>query len=636
MKLNEKETVFNDGIEYIELLDVTGDDNYISAKVVCDSMSLDGHRLTTLELRMPRIILAEFNTHRMFSRNTASTRAVRFDRLIDRVLMNPYFPIYWGSNKAGMVAGNSLPYDAIESCKLEWGNALKNAIRSATELDSLNLHKQHKGRLLEPFLYVDTIVTATEWNNFFKLRLATDAQPEIRKLAIAMKAALDSSTPVTVDNDSWHLPYITVDEKNTSDANYLAFASAMRCARVSYLNHDSTNPDVHKDVIGGKNLSSDGHCFIDGTKVLSISGFIDFKDVTYETLIANVDKDTLEFVGWEKPITIIAKSIGDENIYYYPSIGLGVTENHTMIGSVVGTIDDRIRYTNSQYRPNDLNSKYCKFKTKGESRALLPKSCEFKITNEHDYLVGKFIGFYIGDGFKKGSDYCIRLVKDRKIAYLKDMLFKLKLDYTERECGFTSVGNVIHEFVFQYEDDLSIICGNNAVNKKIPSFAMYNLNVLAGVFDGLKNSDGSLTKNTWNYSTISSLLQHQMVSYSKLVGLSIVLNKPRYIEGVATYRLRCDTHKYHTVNSGKKDNLVVIKKLQPSELVYCVEVPNHALIIETQSGRCVISGNCSPLEHQGKPMNSNIGGFVDGQTHMDKNGDMWSGNFKGWSQFRHL
>jgi hypothetical protein len=466
--------------------------------------------------------------------------------------------------------------------------------------------------------------------------LAVDAQPEMQTLACKMKQALDCSIPKKIASQDWHLPFITNYELTKHTPDYLAYISAMRCARISYLNHDATSPNVEKDYLGGVTLRNDGHCFIGGTKVLTIEGFMNFKDVTDETLIANIDMNTLEFVSWEKPIRIIARPIGEDKVYYYPSIDLGVTEHHTMIGSVVSVISDRTKYTNSAYKPSDLNSKYCKFKTKGESRAMLPKKCNFEPNFNLDYIEGQFIGFYIGDGFKLGGTHCIRLVKNRKIVYLKKLFSQLQIEFSEKERGVTSAGNVIHEFKFNYKFDLSDVCGNNAMNKKIPDFVLHNLDMLAGIFDGLKNSDGSLTKNTWNYSTVSPILQYQIVSYSKLVGLSIISNKARCIKGVETYRLRCDTFKYHTVNSGKKDDSVVIKNIPSESIVYCVEVPNHAIIIETESGRSVISGNCSPLEHQATPMDLNIGGFVKGQTHMDRNGDMWSGNFKGWNQFRHL
>ena len=46
------------------------------AEVLIDSVNPAGQRLTTFVLRFPRFVLSEFNTHRMFSRNASSSRAI--------------------------------------------------------------------------------------------------------------------------------------------------------------------------------------------------------------------------------------------------------------------------------------------------------------------------------------------------------------------------------------------------------------------------------------------------------------------------------------------------------------------------------------------------------------------------------
>ena len=74
----------------------------ISAKIIADSKCPRGHRLTTFIVTFPRIVLAEFNTHRMFSRNSASSRAIPFKRMVKMLEENPFIPIAWQKDHKGM------------------------------------------------------------------------------------------------------------------------------------------------------------------------------------------------------------------------------------------------------------------------------------------------------------------------------------------------------------------------------------------------------------------------------------------------------------------------------------------------------------------------------------------------------
>jgi hypothetical protein len=67
----------------------------INAKIVADSLSIHGDRLTTLLITFPRFILAEVNTHRMLSKNTSSSRAIPFEKMIQSVEKDPFIPIAW-------------------------------------------------------------------------------------------------------------------------------------------------------------------------------------------------------------------------------------------------------------------------------------------------------------------------------------------------------------------------------------------------------------------------------------------------------------------------------------------------------------------------------------------------------------
>lgn len=225
----------------------------ISVKIIEDSISEKNVRLTTLQLMYPRFIHSEFLTHRVFSRNASSSRAIPVAKMIEQVRTNPGMPIHWGTNQSGMQAKSELLPEMLERAKAEWLRAAESAVEHAQTLMELGLHKQVANRVLEPFQHIHVIVTATEWVNFFELRTHTDAQPEFQELALQMKAAMASSIPKLVKDNEWHLPYVTDSDKNYvqamhMDSGVLHKLSAARCARVSYLTHDGQAPDINKDL----------------------------------------------------------------------------------------------------------------------------------------------------------------------------------------------------------------------------------------------------------------------------------------------------------------------------------------------------------------------------------------------------
>lgn len=230
-----------------------------SAKIIADSISDSQIRITTMELCYPLIAHAEFMTHRMFSRNAASNRAIPTRKIIDQVEKNPFVPTYWGKNQPGMQAIQRLREMEMQHCESEWHDAAENSIKSAKYLASQGLHKQIVNRLLEPFQWVKVIVTATEWDNFFKLRLHPDAQPEIQELAKCMKMAMDNSNPKELKHGEWHLPYLADGDFLKTTKDNLVKLSVARCARVSYLNHDNENPDIDKDIALADKLLEAGH-----------------------------------------------------------------------------------------------------------------------------------------------------------------------------------------------------------------------------------------------------------------------------------------------------------------------------------------------------------------------------------------
>lgn len=245
-----------------------------SVRILKDSISESGHRLTTMELTFYRGVLAEFNTHRVFSRNSASSRAIPAMKMIKRVLENPYVPNYWGAYQSGMQAHQEIenPREAITSwiegsrsavdtaMTLLYGNKWTTAsatygVKNAFKMFEMwNMkpnesapHKQIVNRVLEPFMWHTVIVSATEYYNFFDLRADEDADPAIQQIAYTMKKAHESSLPEPIDYGEWHLPLINQVEKRKYDLETLKKVSSARCARVSYLTHDGKR-DIDADL----------------------------------------------------------------------------------------------------------------------------------------------------------------------------------------------------------------------------------------------------------------------------------------------------------------------------------------------------------------------------------------------------
>ena len=271
----------------------------ISAKVIADSVSPEGKRITTFELEYHRYILAELNTHAMTARNTASSRAIPIQRMIDLVMEQPVNPVEWGRNRAGMQATETLDETESKLAEHVWDDARRAAVRCATDLMNLGVHKQVVNRLLEPFQKAKTVLTATELNNFFTLRLHKDAQPEIRVLAERMKEAMDASTPNQLQYGEWHTPYFdtgfwsgTIHADSLEDA--LAISSSC-CAQVSYRKLDQSIEkahDIYNKLVTSKpvHASAFAHC---ATPIENYSQ----QGVTHE----RIDDGTLwsgQFQGW--------------------------------------------------------------------------------------------------------------------------------------------------------------------------------------------------------------------------------------------------------------------------------------------------------------------------------------------------
>lgn len=210
----------------------------ISAKIIADSISHKGARLITWEIEVHRFVWSEFMTHRTFSRNAASSRAIPVAKQIEMVRSNPATPISWGMNQPGMQAAAEADEDTRDSGEAVWVSAANMSANSAEILSSLGFHKQICNRLLEPFIMMKAVVSSTMpgMDNFYALRLHEAADPHMHELARVMKATQDASIPVLRGPGDWHLPYA----EDILDIQTAIKISVSCCAQVSYRNLDQT------------------------------------------------------------------------------------------------------------------------------------------------------------------------------------------------------------------------------------------------------------------------------------------------------------------------------------------------------------------------------------------------------------
>jgi thymidylate synthase ThyX len=229
-------------------------------RIVCDSVSKAGARLTTFVCTYPRFIHAEVMTHRMLSKNVASSRAIPIEKMIDRVMSNPAMPAFWGKNQKGMQAFGEAEQDVIDQAKKSWLHARDIAVEWAKRMNELGIHKQIANRLVEPFMLTTAIITGTEWENFFALRNSEHAQPEFACMAKHMQELYEAGPTQDGLGSMWHLPLLTESEKLDPEA---ALISAARCARISYLKLDPKSREeeieLAKTLIKKKHMSPFEH-----------------------------------------------------------------------------------------------------------------------------------------------------------------------------------------------------------------------------------------------------------------------------------------------------------------------------------------------------------------------------------------
>lgn len=231
----------------------------ITARVLADSLAPCGARLTTMEWKYPRSVHSEIMTHRITSKNSASSRAIPVEKLIAQVVTDPFIPQYIGQKQSGMQAGAELAGQQREEAVASWLRARDNAVIEAKAMLACSAPKQIVNRLLEPWMWITIIISSTEWSNLYGLRNHKDAEPHFQHLAREAIAAMEASTPVQLAVGQWHLPLVYHDPDDIQmldamvEAGQLKFPedfikiSVGRVARVSYLTHDGKR-DVKEDI----------------------------------------------------------------------------------------------------------------------------------------------------------------------------------------------------------------------------------------------------------------------------------------------------------------------------------------------------------------------------------------------------
>jgi thymidylate synthase ThyX len=263
------------------------------ATVIADSKNEFGQRIVTLIVTFPRYLLAEFNTHRMLSRNSASSRAIRFEKMVQSIQDTPFVPLRWQKDHPGMQGTEYFtddedlvvlekPVNALSHLKEHWLIARDRSIQSVMAMAKHKVTKQILNRLLEPYMYHTCLVTATEWENFFALRAHEAAEINFQALAEMMLEAINTSEPVQLKPGEWHIPFgdkftyeeleayvksvTNVSEGSQQYDDVIGYGVEMlkvklatvRCARISYNTQDNDST-IAKDLELHDRLASSGH-----------------------------------------------------------------------------------------------------------------------------------------------------------------------------------------------------------------------------------------------------------------------------------------------------------------------------------------------------------------------------------------
>lgn len=589
----------------------------ISARLIADSLSPEGVRLTTMELRYPRFFHSEVMTHRAFARNASSSRAIPVKTMDRLIREDPALPLHLGKNQRGMQA-----HEEIKSARERrtvyalWKNALRVALRSAKEsIELCDLHKQIANRLTEPFQHMNVVVSATDWDNFFALRCHPDAEPHFRALAWKMADLYYGSTPRAVDTGAWHLPYL-LDDEEFSDLTTMKKVSAARCARVSYKLFDGSKPNVEGDIALYDKLlrglatggGEPGHmCYDDKTEVLTSTGWKRWPEVKATDSLLAVDVGTKR-AHWEVP-EALHRSRFEGDLYHVAGqqLDLMVTPNHRMMVSrrhKDGTWTEF--YAEAAAEVAGRPRRYLKAASLAEPSSLV--DLPWPSVNRLAFL--RFLGFFVGDGHAAGGNQArFRIIRDRKIDYLNSLGLPLKETSGHRfVVDLPNLGNW-----------LSKVCYTEDRDKVLPAFVFQlSAEERAALLEGLRESDGSVKRKSWVYHSASKALVDQVQALLHLSGLTGSITSSEIPTG-RIFRVNVSprvTPRVETAQSGRSRTYVEAWVPYAGD-VFCATVSTGALLVR-RGDKVAVSGN-SPLEHQATPLAD------PGQR---------SGPFRGWLQHR--
>lgn len=316
----------------------------ISAKIVADSKNEFGDRITTFILTFPRIILAEFNTHRMISRNSASSRAIPFEKMLKAVKENPFIPIKFMKDHKGMQGTEFFEGQEAIEIKNQWLDARWIAMEYAEKLSNMKLSKQICNRVLEPYMWHTVIATGTDWENFFALRAHEAAEIHMQDLAYKMLEEYNKSVPSLLKAGEWHIPFHSEEDVDNCAAGDLDFANphkygqeyndcetmnlvkvaTARCARVSYtvVGEENKKVDYKKDIELHDKLLQAGHMspFEHCAKSMTKEEYVAVLKIHGKHTPAEMERVLQEYErisNQSKPIIIV-----NDDIEFIPSKGM--------------------------------------------------------------------------------------------------------------------------------------------------------------------------------------------------------------------------------------------------------------------------------------------------------------------------
>lgn len=592
----------------------------IYAKVLAHSYSaVSDTELLTIEGNFPRVVLPELNTHRMLflrdmlSKNLQSSRAVPVSKMIKEVKEQHFVPVHFGQNQKGMTAAKEV--DNIDAARAAWQDYVDDCVVNAEIMNALGMHKQIVNRALEPLVMSKAVITATDWNNVFHLRHHPDAQPEAYDFVKCIYRAKKRSVPNKLNPGEYHVPYVNAQrgkdgilryfdqDENEIDVETALKISSSCCAQVSYrlLNQSVEKAeDIHDKLIKSK----PGHfCYDKETEILTDRGWVLFSDLNDKDKVAavNIKDRTCEF---EIPKQI-HKSFYSGNLLhlYGQQMDSMVTPNHNHVVQ-----KKKLTGWTEEYRlerAEDIINSSRKYLTAVDLKT--------DVRNHHSTYSPDFIGFFIGDGFlarlnshvtKKYVSF--RLKRERKIAYLKNILDRDNVNYSFKvENSGVSVFRIQDDALYDYLMKNAYSEDIKSQFKRIPEDLMFSSKENTfSLLDGLKNSDGSIKRKTWTYSTTSKVLvdQIQAICAVNNINTTVCKKKKKSEKHSDFFHINISTRLTPEVSPnqrGRSDSRSY-SEVEYNDFVYCVTTSTGA-VITRRNNMVLVSGN-SPLEHQATPM----------------------------------